>query len=81
MARGNDEKSFPARDILAATALAIGGTYAILWLVTHPDVVRKIHLRAVLRFRRIAYGQADGWRSLADKAGTYYQRVNSDITG
>jgi hypothetical protein len=64
-------------DLLVAAAIGFAGVCAIQWILSHPDNIRTIHMRCALEIQKLAHKQADHWRIVADRAGTYYNQVRN----
>jgi hypothetical protein len=75
---------FTGRDIAVLVAIAIAGLGTVRWLLRHPENAREIDARILLGTQRCCLGISDGCRKLgdgfryvADKAGTQFNEIRS----
>lgn len=69
----NSDVTIAVINLLASTILPA----VIVWLWNHPDIMRRMRMRAALTVKRQCYVYSDALRSVADKAGTYYNAARN----
>lgn len=76
----NEVKSSDSHDIMVAVINLLASTLlpaVIVWAWNHPDAIRRIQMRGALIVKRRCYIYSDALRSVADKAGTYYNATRN----